>query len=321
MTQLLNMKSPIKYFSLVLTASVLFLPACGKPAEASDAPSAMGEVTISDAPDAAMKTIFMELAKGEGGIIWKAMPASYQADLNSVVQLAGTKIDAEVYDKSFQLIDRLGSIINQQQALILNSSMGPALEEEKVMLRQGLPKVAEIIRVIATSDVGTNAGLQSFNGQVFFGTTVSKLASLTTELSKLQDAEGPSLEDLRDADIAVLDVTEMAATLSITMAGDTQTVQLTKIENRWVPVDIAAQWTASITEVKTGLEAFSPKAVAAAKADVMNVFKVLDDVMSTIEAAETQADFDQSLKNAMMPLMGVYMAMMETISGGAPAAP
>jgi len=315
------MKSSIKHFSLVLTASALFLSACGNPTEDSDAPSAVGEVTISDAPDEAMKTILMELAEGEGGIIWKAMPASYQADLNSVVQLVGTQIDAEIYDKSFQLIDRLGSIINQQQALILNSSMGPTLEEEKMKLRQGLPKLAEIIRVFATSDVATNAGLQSFNGQVFFGTTVSKLANLTTELSKLQDAEGPSLEDLRDASIAVTDVTAMEATLSITMAGETETVQLTKIENRWVPVDIAAQWTASIAEVKTSLEALSPKAVAAAKADVMNVLKVLDDVMNTVEAAETQADFDQSLKNAMMPLMGVYMAIMETVSGGAPVAP
>ena len=37
------------------------------------------------APDAAMKFIAKELAQGNGGVLWQAMPSSYQSDLNEIV--------------------------------------------------------------------------------------------------------------------------------------------------------------------------------------------------------------------------------------------
>ena len=66
--------------------SALFFTACG----ASDTHSAGRcrasavqeqpvEITIPADPAAAMETIAKELAAGNGGILWKAMPASYQS--------------------------------------------------------------------------------------------------------------------------------------------------------------------------------------------------------------------------------------------------
>ena len=91
--------------------SALFFTACGggdTPAEASqDAPKEVAELTIPSDPAVAIETIAKELASGNGGILWKAMPASYQTDLNEIAKLAGTKVDAELYDKSFSLLGRL----------------------------------------------------------------------------------------------------------------------------------------------------------------------------------------------------------------------
>ena len=80
-----------KKIALGLTAGALLLTGCGKKAEEAAA------VTIPDAPDAAIQTVITEFAKGNGGILWQAMPASYQSDVNTLAQLAGSKIDPEVY--------------------------------------------------------------------------------------------------------------------------------------------------------------------------------------------------------------------------------
>ena len=54
----------------------------------------------------------------------------------------------------------------------------------------------------------------------------------------------------------------------------------------------------------------------------MGVLTMIDGVLAQIAAAETQEQFDQSLKGAMMPIMGMMM-MGQGMGGGwcAPAAP
>lgn len=317
------MKSPIQKLSLGLVASALFFTACGKKADdaasaAASAPEAPAELTIPDAPDAAMKMIMTELANGNGGILWKAMPASYQGDVNSVVQLAGTKIDAEMYNKTFSLVGRIGQIAGKQKDFIVNTSLGQSSDEERAKMAAAIPAVVKLIDVITTSDIATSAGLQSFDGQEFCDVTVSKLTLLMEELSKLSDEEGqPSLDDLRNAVVAVVESDDTMATLSFTAPGQPEeTSEFTKVENRWVPTEMAADWTQSMIDAKAQLEAISPEEVTAMKPQVMGVLAMVEGVLTQIEAAETQEQFDQALQGAMMPMMGLMM-MGQGFGGGA----
>ena len=50
--------------------------------------------------------------------------ASYRTDLNGLTQLAGNKIDAELYDQVFGMVGRLGSLIDTKQSFILNTELG-----------------------------------------------------------------------------------------------------------------------------------------------------------------------------------------------------
>jgi len=58
--------------------------------------------------------------------------------------------------------------------------------------------------------------------------------------------------------------------------------------------------------------------MAAQKPQIMGVLTMIDGVLTQIAAAETQEQFDQSLKGAMMPIMGLIMMGQGM---GAPAAP
>ncbi|MGJ8640411.1 MAG: hypothetical protein ACSHYA_13575 [Opitutaceae bacterium] len=317
------MKTPITYLSLGLAAGTLLFSGCGKPAgdDASAAPASPAEVTIPDAPDAAMKTIFTELADGNGGILWKAMPESYQGDVNKVVQLAGTKIDAEMYDQSFALIGRLGEVAGKQKDFLLNMSMlegqGPELKQQ---VEQAVPALVQVFDLISKSDIATSAGLKSFEGQKFFDSTVSQIAKLSMELAKFSDVEQPSLDDLRDAVFTVVEQTDTSATLNMKATGEEQTEELVKVEGRWVPADLANDWTSSVAEAISELEAIKLEDIAAQKPQIMGVITMLDGVLTQIEAAETQEQFDQALQGAMMPIMGLMM-MGGGMGGSAPAMP
>ena len=314
-------KNPITYLSLGLTAGALFLTACSKPAEDSEASSAAAEVTIPDAPDEAMKAIFAELSNGNGGILWKAMPASYQGDVNKVVQLAGSKVDAELYDQAMGLVGRIGQVAGKQQDYILNSTLLPEADpEEQESMSQLIPVIVELLDVITTSEIGTSAELQSFEGQKFFDTTVSKIMKLGFKLSAIDDSSQPTLEDLGKSEFTVVEQSETAATVKMVAADEEEMVELVKVENRWVPEEMADEWATNMSEAVAQLEAITPEEINEQKPQIMSVLAMLDGVLTQIEAAESQQQFDQAIQGATMPIMGLMM-MGQGMGGSGPAMP
>lgn len=285
-------------FGLVLSA--IILTACDK--QSTDAP------VLPDAPDAAIQAVITEFAKGNGGILWAAMPLSYQGDVTGLAKLAGTKVDPEVYDTCFALLARLADVADQQKAFILNSSfLADATAEKLEQIDAALPALVGLVKTIATCDLASSAGLQNFDGQNFCNTTVSKLAQYSESLAQLA-GEAPPLSDFLNTQVTVVAADELQATLSAVVPGQAPVEHVfTKVEERWVPVEMANQWAAGITESTANLEAMSADQMAAQKPQIMGVLTMVDGVLTQIAAAETQEQFDQSLKGAMMPLMGMMM--------------
>ena len=304
-----------KKVTLGIAASVLLLTGCGKKSEEA-------EVTIPDAPDAAIQTVITEFAKGNGGIIWQAMPTSYQTDVSDLLHLTGSKIDPELYDKSFATIARLAEVIDQQQALILNSSfMQGRSAEEMAQLEAALPSIVGLLGAITSSELASSTGLLNFNGQDFFDTTVSQFTRYAETLGQLAGEES-MLSNYMNTVVTVVEADDLQATLLTTVPGKEPVEQaFSKVEQRWVPSEMASDWVAKIAEATAELEATSMQDIAANKPQMMGVLTMIDGVLAQIAAAETQEQFDQSLKGAMMPLMGLMMMGQGMGGSAAPAAP
>tara|TARA_B110000908_G_scaffold123896_1_gene145296 strand:+ start:86 stop:1069 length:984 start_codon:yes stop_codon:yes gene_type:complete len=305
-----------KKVTLGLAAGALVFTACGKKSE-----EAAG-VTIPDAPDAAIQTVITEFAKGNGGIIWQAMPTSYQTDVSDLLHLTGSKIDPELYDKSFATIALLAEVIDQQQALILSSSfMQGRSAEEMAQLEAALPSIVGLLGAITSSELASSTGLLNFNGQDFFDTTVSQFTQYAETLGQLAGEES-MLSNYMNTVVTVVEADDLQATLLTTVPGKEPVEQaFSKVEQRWVPSEMASDWVAKIAEATAELEATSMQDIAANKPQMMGVLTMLDGVLAQIAAAETQEQFDQSLKGAMMPLMGLMMMGQGMGGSAAPAAP
>ena len=249
------------------------------------------------------------------------MPATYQTDVSDLLHLAGSKIDPELYDKSFATIARLAEVVDQQQAFILNSSfMEGRSVEEMANLEAALPSIVGLVETITSSELASTTGLLNFNGQEFFDTTVSKFAQYTETLGQLAGDES-TLSDYMNAVVSVVEADDLQATLLTTVPGqEPRQQEFTKVEQRWVPSEMASEWAAEIAEAKADLEATSMEDIAKQKPQIMGVLTMIDGVLTQIAAAETQEQFDQSLKGAMMPIMGLMM-MGQGMGGSAPAAP
>lgn len=303
----MKLTSKLLIFSTALTA--LLITACG----GKNAPI---EKNLSGAPDVALETIIQELADGNGGILWQAMPASYQTDVNAIAQLAGSKVDAEIYDKSFSFVGRLAEVADKQKEFILNTELGGEQPAEQIAkVEAAWPSIIGFVETIATSSVASTEGLKSFDGQTFADGTISSLIEYLEDLAEMSGEENP----LEFGSVKLLESTETTATLEMTSPdGEVETEDFIKVENRWVPVEMATDWKTQMADAKAKLEAISPEDMAQNKPQIMGVITMLEGVLTQIETAETQEQFDQALQGAMMPIMGLMMMQQGM---GAPAAP
>lgn len=303
--------------AMFLPVAALWLCACGPGDPAS--PDSSGKAAFPDSPDAAVEHVAREIAVGNGGVLWQAMPAPYREDINQIVRLAGSKVDAEVYDRSFRLFGRLGELLESKQAFIANSELATRSAAEIENLEAALPALAEVIGIVASSAIATNTGLRDFQGQTFFETTVSDLSESLKRIASLS-GEAPDFERLQEVEATIVESGEGTAVIEVLIPGEAaerETFQ--RVADRWVPAQLAADWGANIARARSQLEARTEAEIEASKPQVLSVIAMVEGVLGQIEAAETQQAFDQALKGAMMPLMGLMMMGQNSGGGTAPS--
>lgn len=316
--------STLKMFVFALLAGALFLTACGKQ-EDPEAEAETEAVKIPESPDAAIQFIAQEIGKGNGAVLWQAMPATYQGDVNRIAQLAGTKIDAEIYDRIFATLDRASKVLDQQKDLVFGSSMIPDQTDEAAaaQMREAWPSITSLIETITTSALASAEGLQSFDGATFFEGTVSKLLGDMDALAQLDpEREQSLLASLSEIKVKLVESTDSQALLEMSVPGEeVETETFVKFEDRWVPQEMAAEWSEQIADARRQLEAIDPAEFAKQKPQILGVFAMFDGVLAQLEAAKTQEQFDQAIQGAMMPIMGLLMMGQGMGGGAAPAAP
>ncbi|MFT5836576.1 MAG: hypothetical protein ACI9ZV_000072 [Candidatus Azotimanducaceae bacterium] len=287
--------------------SAVFFTACGG-----------GKGKYPDAPDAAVEMIVKELAAGNGGILWQAMPASYQLDVNSIAQLAGTKVDAELYNQGFGLLGRIAEVADKQKEFILNTELAGAKSAEEIgEVEAAWSSIIGFVQTIADSSIASAEGLKVFDGQTFFDTTISKLVGYAEDIAVVSGQDNP----LAFGAVKILESTDSTATLEMTLPeGEVETEEFTKVENRWVPTEMTTDWATNMAEARATLEAINPEEMAQNKPQVLGMIAMIEGVLTQIESAETQEQFDQALQGAMMPIMGLMM-MQSGMGGGGQGAP
>ena len=272
------------------------------------------EVTIPDEPSAAMQTIADEVIAGNCSILWHAMPTSYQTDINAIAQLAGSKVDPEIYDKSFGLFGRFAEVADKQKLFILNTKLGGELAAEQIAeIEAAWPSIIGFIQTIVTSSISSSAGLRAFDGQEFFEQTLPALFKYSNDLATLSNEENP-FDGLEFDSLKTVESTDTTAVLRKTFAnGNVEAVDLTKVGNRWVPAEMAANWSKEIGNAKKQLEAISSEEMAKNKPQIMGMITMIDGILTQLKTAETQEQFDQALQGAMIP---IGLLMMQSMGEG-----
>lgn len=250
--------------------------------------------------------ITRELADGNGGIIWDAMPASYQRDINSVVHLLAEKVDAELYNESFHLIRRIIDLATKQEKFIFNTNFGGKISVENlVKVEAAWSSIIGLSKCISRSSISDADGLKSFDGKRFFDATVSSLIRYTTDITLSIGGEKPFEYSFID----LLESNNKRTILGLTSpSGAVHRMEFTNLQGRWIPTNISNEWVKILAEFKEKLEAINPQELAKNKPRLIALITMLESVLNQIDMAENQVQFDLSLQRAVLPLVGFLFA-------------
>ena len=220
-------------------------------------------------------------------LLWDLLPASYQSDVNSLVKEFAKNMDAELWDAGVGLVRELGELLGAQKDLLANMGAGADPNIDAAEVKQGLDTFAKIIDKFTKSDFGSLDKMKSIDLGNVADTFGKDLLNLAEEAAKLSDESDPfQLEAMKQVKVEVVSQDENQATVKISglpeldlgglqgglppgipgLPGGLDGVpipdfssfesgeqNLTKVEGKWVPADLAEGWETGMKEANQGM--------------------------------------------------------------------
>ena len=277
--------------------------------------------SATDSPDMFMKVIGLSLQKGRPDIMLKALPPSYVTDVEGLLHEFANRMDAGLFNNVSGLIKQAGTVLGEKKGLLLASDMfkrAAAQAQQMGVKNVGAEydKLVKTLQFIGGSKMADLNALKTIKLQDLLATDGVKLMKLGLEVDAgAGKAEfDKAMKAMVGAKTKSVDGDSAVITIDGPHGPDDQ--KMTKVEGRWVPADMAAEWKDMIAEAKKGLGQmdFSKPEVQQQLLPVTMGLNMAKGVLSSIGEANTQ----QELQEAIGPLMGFIGMMMGGPEGGGP---
>ena len=213
------------------------------------------------------------------------LPASYVADIDTVVQAFANAMDAELFAEAVTFADRVIKIAVAQKPTIadLATQMGvPLPKDDVVKIVDGLAQTWGMMETAGLTKLDT---LKTFKTEEFIAESLPKMIDYMVKVAN--DTSSKQLFDqglmvLAMASVTVKEEAEDTAVVVIDVAGDKEEVKLVKVEGKWVPEDMAKEWKKGIEEAKAGIAEMKAE-LEKGKVEMMTQIKQASVILDQIE--------------------------------------
>lgn len=292
----------------LVTASLIIVVALGC---ARNASSNVKAPAIPDTPDGTVLAVAAGLQDNHPEILWTALPASYRQDITEITRIFAEKMDPEVYDRAFALLMRAIEVLDDRKEVIFASETFTSTGADADEIRTGLSNTQAFTATLKASGIATLEGLRKVDWERFLATTGAQMLEHAASI-ETSDGDKP-FDDLDTLKVETLDLTGDRATLRIsTEDHEPEEIEMARVEGRWIPAEMADEWSKKIEEARQGLAELSPEDMAAQKTQIMMFFGMADALIEQIASLQTPEEFDAAIGPMLAPFMGaVSMGMGE----------
>lgn len=266
---------------------------------------------IPGSPDGTVRAVAEGLADRHPEILWQALPPTYQNDITELTHAFAERMDPAVWEAAFGLGRRTAGLLRDKKDIILSSSMLEAAGEEHEKVEGGWDEMVGLLESFFASGVSSLDTMKTIDWEKYLATTGRDLMNLAAERSK---ADGDDTFDreftqkLRQTKVEVISSEGDSATLRmIAPDEEPEEMQLTRVEGRWVPNDMAEDWDQNVAEARQKLSEVTDEELQQGSMQAMMMIGMVDGVLAELETVETAEEFEQAIQGLLGPFLGGMM--------------
>ena len=266
-------------------------------------------VDLPDTPDGTVEAVFESLANKQPEVLWQALPASYQSDINEVTHAFANKMDPELWDTTFTLVKKATGVLRDKKQYILESSFMDAAGDESVRIEGNWDTVLAVLDDVFSSEISKLDNLKTIDWEKFLKTTGTEIMGRAADISTAKTAEEPDedvIAKLRQTTVETVSREGNVATVKVSAPGeDPEEISLTLVEGRWVPTEMADEWDEGVAEAKKEIAEISEEEIAEGKMQAMMMFGMADAVLDQLAAVNSKEELEQVIQGVLGPFMGM----------------
>jgi hypothetical protein len=293
------------------------------PVRASEVAVTVAEEQVAS-PDETVKNVLEGLADNRPQVLWHALPASYRADVEGLIRQAATKMDPELWDRTFVVLGKASRVMREKGSFILDHPALVAKIEDRAEAERGWNAVVSLVEIVLNSELSDLEKMKTLEVEKFLSSTGVAVMKQFGAMSALtgSDTYAGSLERLRQTKVVVVSLEGDAATVRIETPGKSPVERhLVRVENKWLPDKLAGSWSEKMAKARASLDAYSPEMMAQTKQQTLMQLAMAEGLLDALLQAQTAEQFHAALQPAMGMIVGAAMARANAAEAPAEAAP
>lgn len=268
--------------------------------------------SLPEEPSAYVRSVLDEVSGGDLGVLWDALPETYQGDVVRVAQGHIAAIDGEVYDAVVETLAKIETMATSQREHIVNYAVNEGAARDDV--EQAWPHVVGIFKEFRESELGSHETAVEVN----LGRLLSRHgSSIIRHVDAIATLAGESfLSDFKTVEVSTLSHEGEAARLRIKSGdGSIEELDVVRVFKRWLPRELVDTWEVTLEEFSSGGEELA-QSLAKVKPQVMGFLAMLNVNIDEIASTETQEAFDRAVEEVgegliSLPFLMVVGALLE----------
>ena len=251
---------------------------------------------VPDTPDETVQAVLDGLARHRPEVVWRALPPSYQEDVRGLLASFAENMDPALFERAVAVSRKGVMVLQSKKELVLATETvaSSGIDRESV---DGLWEssihfadtflASDLARLDAypTLDVGgflktSGASMMEHAAGITIGDDDTD--TLAARLAALENATVELVS--RDGDRAVVLVT--------TPDGKGTEVPMTRVEERWLPDDVVAQWPEMIERTRERIEFIGSEDAAEMKLQTLFAIGLTEGFIDQIGEMDVPEDLD-----------------------------
>lgn len=291
--------------ALPLFLTLLLLAGCGRRDTAGNAAPAAAATA-----DQAILHVARGLENNNPSAAWHMLPERYQAELNDALREFAGAMDADLWTAGTSAFIKLTDVLEQQKSFLLSSPMTAMLGGREA-LDQDYDTSVKFLTILKNSDLMNLQALRQADlGRILASTgaelmhAADQLRSEGAGIAGMAAPAGELRKTFAGLNAELISQQGDRAVVKLTTPADgSEEVDFVRIEGKWIPADLAEEWTDMIRNLREGIAEIGT-VDPSQKAQVLMMSTMVNGLLDQLLAAKTQEEFDAVLMGVVGMMMG-----------------